>query len=57
MPEFVNAPTVIESVGNLPKRIEEYVGRVNTGEESLSVARMVSPGTESFVMMLMNVWV
>ena len=43
MPEFVNAPTVIESVGNLPKRIEEYVGRVNTGEESLSVARMVSP--------------
>ena len=43
MPEFVNEPVVVESVGNLPKRIEEYVGRVNTGEESVSVARMVSP--------------
>ncbi len=43
MPEFVPSPTVIEAVGNMPKRIEEYVGRVNTADESVSVARMVSP--------------
>ncbi|OUU25200.1 MAG: cupin [Planctomycetia bacterium TMED53] len=43
MPEFVESPTVVESVGNMPKRIEEYVGRVNTGDEAVSVARMVSP--------------
>ena len=43
MPEFVDSPTVVESVGNMPKRIEEYVGRVNSGDESVSVARMVSP--------------
>ena len=43
MPEFVESPTVVESVGNMPKRIEEYMGRVNTGDEAASVARMVSP--------------
>ena len=43
MPRLIEAPTVIESAGNLPKRIEEYAGRVNTGDESVSVARMVSP--------------
>ena len=43
MPQFVESPTVVESVGNMPKRIEEYVGRVNTGDEVASVARMVSP--------------
>lgn len=43
MPRHIAAPTVIESAGNLPKRIEEYVGRVNTGAEHVSVARMVSP--------------
>jgi len=37
-------PTIIESAGNKPKRIEEYVGRVNTGEPRLSIARMRSPG-------------
>jgi len=34
---------VIESAGNLPKRIEEFVGRVNTGDAGVSVARMTSP--------------
>ncbi len=37
-------PTVIESAGNKPKRIEEYVGRINTGEPRVSIARMRSPG-------------
>jgi mannose-6-phosphate isomerase-like protein (cupin superfamily) len=36
--------TIIESAGNKPKRIEEYVGRVNSGHADVSLARMVSPG-------------
>jgi mannose-6-phosphate isomerase-like protein (cupin superfamily) len=43
MPTLIAAPTVIAPVGNKPKRIEEYAGRVNSGHESVSVARMVSP--------------
>jgi mannose-6-phosphate isomerase-like protein (cupin superfamily) len=41
---LISAPTVVEAVGNIPKRIEEYVGRVNNGEGRVSVARMQSPG-------------
>ena len=44
MPEFIEAPTVVEAVGNKPKIIEEYVGRVNTQGADVSVARMRSPG-------------
>ena len=44
MPELIEQPSVIEAAGNKPKRIEEYAGRVNSGHESVSVARMVSPG-------------
>ncbi|HXW07640.1 MAG TPA: hypothetical protein VD833_20590 [Vicinamibacterales bacterium] len=44
MPRLISAPTVIEAAGNKPKRIEEYSGLVNTGDVSVSVARMVSPG-------------
>ena len=43
MPTQIHEPKVIESAGNKPKRIEEYVGRVNSGTEEVSVARMVSP--------------
>jgi mannose-6-phosphate isomerase-like protein (cupin superfamily) len=43
MPELIGAPTRIEAAGNLPKVIEEFVGRVNSGTGSVSVARMVSP--------------
>ncbi len=43
MPELIETPSVIESVGTKPKRIEEYAGRVNTGHSGVSVARMVSP--------------
>jgi quercetin dioxygenase-like cupin family protein len=43
VPELIEAPTVVEAVGNKPKIIEEYVGRVNTGGGDLSVARMRSP--------------
>lgn len=44
MPRLIAKPAVIEAAGNKPKRIEEFAGRVNSGHESVSVARMVSPG-------------
>ena len=43
MPHFIRSPKVIQAAGNLPKRIEEFVGRVNTGTSELSLARMRSP--------------
>lgn len=43
MPKLITAPTVVEAVGNKPKRIEEFVGRVSSGHRRASVARMVSP--------------
>ena len=43
MPTHISKPTVIEAAGNLPKRIEAFAGRVNSGHASVSVARMVSP--------------
>jgi mannose-6-phosphate isomerase-like protein (cupin superfamily) len=44
MPTLIDHPTRIEAAGNKPKLIDEYVGRVNTGEGRLSVAHMRSPG-------------
>jgi len=43
MPRLIPAPTVVAAAGTKPKKIEEYVGRVNSGHASLSVARMTSP--------------
>jgi len=43
VPTHIGKPTVIEAAGNLPKRIEEFAGRVNSGHAAVSVARMVSP--------------
>ncbi|WP_447968027.1 cupin domain-containing protein [Nitrospira sp. M1] len=43
MPRVIEQPSVITAAGNKPKRIEEYAGRVATHDESISVARMVSP--------------
>ncbi len=43
MPVLIAAPTVVAAAGTKPKRIEEYVGRVNSGTAALSVARMQSP--------------
>jgi mannose-6-phosphate isomerase-like protein (cupin superfamily) len=43
MPTHISSPTVIEAAGNKPKRIEEYVGRVNSDTAAVSVARMQSP--------------
>ena len=44
MPQLIAKPTVIQSAGNKPKLIREYVGRVNSGHAGLSVAHMKSPG-------------
>jgi len=41
--QLIQGPTVIRAEGNKPKSIEEFVGRLNTAHEQLSVARMVSP--------------
>jgi mannose-6-phosphate isomerase-like protein (cupin superfamily) len=43
VPSLISAPSVIEAAGSPPKRIEEFVGRVNTSDSRVSVARMVSP--------------
>ncbi len=43
MARHILEPAIIQAAGCKPKRIEEFVGRVNTGCASVSVARMVSP--------------
>ena len=43
MPKIIEAPTRIEAHGQPPKVIEEFVGRINSATEAVSVARMVSP--------------
>jgi hypothetical protein len=43
MPELIEHPSTIEAAGTKPKLIEEFVGRVNTREDRLSLARMRSP--------------
>ncbi|MHC4946615.1 MAG: cupin domain-containing protein [Planctomycetota bacterium] len=44
MPELIREPKIVEAAGNKPKRIEEYVGKVNTRTGEVSIARMKSPG-------------
>ena len=44
MPKLIEKPTRVTAAGNKPKLIDEYVGRVNNGEQRLSVAHMRSPG-------------
>lgn len=44
MPTLVSQPTRITAAGNKPKLIDEYIGRVNSRHEQLSVAHMRSPG-------------
>jgi ethanolamine utilization protein EutQ (cupin superfamily) len=39
----ITAPTLVEAAGTPPKRIEEYVGRINSATSGLSIARMKSP--------------
>jgi len=43
MAELIQAPTEIEACGNKPKVIQEFIGRVNSGTQEASIARMRSP--------------
>ena len=43
MADRIEKPCIITSAGNLPKRIAEFVGRVNTGTAAVSMAHMTSP--------------
>jgi mannose-6-phosphate isomerase-like protein (cupin superfamily) len=43
MAQFIAAPTVIPAAGQLPKIIEEFIGRVNSQTAAVSIAKMTSP--------------
>jgi mannose-6-phosphate isomerase-like protein (cupin superfamily) len=43
MADHITKPSIIQAAGNKIKIIEEFVGRVNTGTEEVSIARMRSP--------------
>jgi quercetin dioxygenase-like cupin family protein len=43
LPTHIEQPTRIQAAGNLPKIIDEYIGRVNSKENRASVAHMRSP--------------
>jgi len=43
MPELIQKPSRVTAAGEPPKLIDEYVGRINTGQAGLSVAHMRSP--------------
>ncbi len=43
MPTLIAQPTRVQSAGNKPKLIDEYIGRVNSQTTSASVAHMRSP--------------
>jgi quercetin dioxygenase-like cupin family protein len=44
MPTLIQGPEIVQAAGTKPKVIEEFIGRVNSGTDRLSVARMRSPG-------------
>jgi len=43
MPTLISQPSRINTAGNKPKLIDEYVGHINTKTSDLSVAHMRSP--------------
>lgn len=44
MPTLLSEPKRITAAGNKPKLIDEYIGRVNSRTDAVSVAHMRSPG-------------
>lgn len=44
MAQHITRPTIVQAVGNKPKQIEEFIGRVNSSTAGVSIARMKSPG-------------
>lgn len=43
MPELISEPVLIQAAGNKPKEIREFVGRVRSSTEQVSIAHMTSP--------------
>lgn len=43
MPKIIKNSTRIKAAGNKPKIIDEFIGRVNSSTEQLSIAKMKSP--------------
>ncbi len=43
MADHIRNPSIIQAAGTKTKLIREFVGRVNTGTDSMSIARMQSP--------------
>ena len=43
MPTLIPRPSRIEAAGTKPKLVEEYIGRVNSKDQGVSVAHMHSP--------------
>jgi mannose-6-phosphate isomerase-like protein (cupin superfamily) len=43
MPKLIPSPKIIQAVGNKPKVIEEFIGRMNSQTAAVSIARMTSP--------------
>jgi len=43
MPTYISKPTLIQAAGSKPKVIMEYIGRINSQTQELSIAHMQSP--------------
>jgi mannose-6-phosphate isomerase-like protein (cupin superfamily) len=43
MATLISKPTRVQAAGTPPKSIEEFVGRVNSATQEVSIARMKSP--------------
>ena len=43
MAEIIECPTIVPAAGVPPKTIEEFIGRVNSKTDTVSIARMQSP--------------
>ncbi len=43
MPRLISTPSRVTAAGEPPKIIDEYVGRVNSADDSVSIAHMRSP--------------
>lgn len=44
MPIYIKEPSIVKAAGNKPKIIKEFFGRVNSKDNTISVAKMQSPG-------------
>ena len=43
MQNIIEKPTIVKAHGDIPKIIKEFIGRANTDDKNLSIAKMESP--------------